>query len=219
MTHLRRALWLLFLLTPFHCFATSVHDLTNLSVNLNIYPNDGTGDNLGGTIFGPGVSLTVGGGTPYYWFNNVDGFAPGSGGGGSTTIFFDSVFGTIGSKSYDPSDLFIDAATLNAGGFTFPTDGSGFTISVPASIGLIVLTGCTDTGCRTFNLITRSGELTLSFEYDAGTGMYYGTGGSFVTGTTPVPEPGTVSLLILGLASIARLRHKKRATVRGLGLF
>ncbi len=212
MTHLRRALWLILLFVPFHCFATSVHDLTNLNVNLNIFPNDGTGDNLGGAIYGSGVSLIVGGGTPYYWFNNVDGFAPGSGGGGSTTIYFDSVVGTIGSHSYD-GNLSIGAATLNADSFTFPTDGSGFTISVPASIGLIVLTGCTDSGCKTFNVSTNSGVLTLSFDYDAGTGMYYGTGGSFVSATTPVPEPGTISLMILGLASIARFRHRNRAPV------
>lgn len=181
MTHFRKALWLILLLTPLNCFATSTHD-SDLSVNLNIFPNDGTGDNLGGTILGPGVNLTVGGGAPYYWFNNVDGFAPGSGGGGSTTIYFDSVFGTIGSKSYE---LFIGAANLNAGGFTFPTDGKDFTISVPASIGLIVLTGCTDSGCKTFNIITKPGVLTLSFDYYAGTGLYYGTGGSFVSTTSP----------------------------------
>jgi hypothetical protein len=210
MTHLRKALWLILLFAPLNCFATSTHD-SDLSVNLNIFPNDGTGDNLGGTILGPGVSLTVGGGTPYYWFNNVDGFAPGSGGGGSTTIYFDSVFGTIGSKSY--SELFIGAATLNAGGFTFPTDGEDFAISVPASIGLIVLTGCTNSGCQTFNVITKPGVLTLSFDYYAGTGLYYGAGGSFVSTTTPVPEPGTISLMILGLASIARLRHRNRAPV------
>ena len=186
-------------LTSLFCFADSVTTLKTLNVSLDIRPNDGSGDNLGGTIWGKGVSLTVGGGTPVDWFSATDGIAPGSGVGGSTTIFFDVVFGTIGKTTYDDSNLFIEAATFNAGGATLPTDGSSFTMAVPASIGLIVLTGCNDQGCTTFNVITQPGVLTMSFSFFDG--LYYAGDASFVSNTA-VPEPSTLSLLAVGLAAL-----------------
>jgi PEP-CTERM motif len=196
------------LLTSLFCFADSVTTLKTLNVSLTIRPNDGLGDNLGGTIWGGGVSLTVGGGTPVDWFSATDGIAPGSGVGGSTTIFFDDVFGTIGKTTYDDSNLLINAADFNAGGATLPTDGSAFTMSVPASIGLIVLTGCNTQGCTTFNVITQTGVLTMSyFFFD---GLYYADSASFVS-TATVPEPSTLSLLAIGLAA---LRWRTKAVAR-----
>lgn len=196
------------LLTSLFCFADSVTTLKTLNVSLTIRPNDGSGDNLGGTIWGKGVSLTVGGGTPVDWFSATDGLAPGSGVGGTTTIFFDNVFGTIGKGTYDASNLSIQAASFNAGGATLPTDGSAFTMSVPASIGLIVLTGCNTQGCTTFNVITQSGVLTMTFFFSDG--LYYADNASFVSNTT-VPEPSTLSLLAIGLAA---LRWRTKAVSR-----
>ncbi len=196
------------LLTSLFCFADSVTTLKTKNVSLTIRPNDGLGDNLGGTIWGGGVSLTVGGGTPVDWFSATDGIAPGSSVGGSTTIFFDDVFGTIGKTTYDSSNLFINAANFNAGGATLPTDGSAFTMSVPASIGLIVLTGCNAQGCTTFNVITQTGVLTMSFSFFDG--LYYADSASFVS-TATVPEPSTLSLLAIGLAA---LRWRAKAVAR-----
>jgi hypothetical protein len=204
MNYVPRILWLLLLLTPIQSFADSALNFNNLNVTLKIFPNE-DGDNLGGEIFGPGVSLNVGGGTPYSWFNNIDGFAPGSPGGGSTNIFFDSVVGKIGTQNYDELD--INEADFNTVGFTFPTNGKNFSITVPASIGVIVLTGCTDSGCQTLNVYSKPGKLTLNFMYF--NGLYYGTPSSFTT----VPEAGTLALVGFGLGLCLVASARKPCTV------
>ena len=56
---------------------------------------------------------------------------------GGTTIFFDSVSGQLGGISYGATDLGLNAVSFNAGGFTFPTNGQDFSITVPASIDVI----------------------------------------------------------------------------------
>jgi hypothetical protein len=187
-------------------FADSVTFLKNLSVNLSVQPNAGFGDNVNGTIFGNGVNLSVGGGTPFEWYG-TDGYAPGSVGGGSTDVFFDFVFGTIGKKFFDDG---INEAHFDTGSFMFPTNGRNFTITLPASFGVIVLTGCTDGGgCYEYDLATRQGTLTMSFQYQ--NGLYYAGDGSFVTSTTAVPEPATLSLLTLGLAALPwQLRRRMK---------
>ena len=198
-------------LISLHCFADSVRNVNNVNASLVILPNDGSGDNAGGTLVGNGLNLTVGGGTPYFWFPATDGFAPGSSGGGSTTIFFDSVFGTIGKNTYDNSNLFIQAAVFNAGGFIFPSDGNGFTVSVPASIGLVVLQTCTDQGCtaccNTLNVTTRPGTLTLSFAFY--NGLYYASRASFASSSATVPEPSTLALLAIGLGVLPWQKYRK----------
>src|ERR1700751_54069 len=70
-----------FLLISVSAFADSTN-FTQLGFDISISPNNGAGDNLGGEIFGTGVSFSVGGGTPSGWFNPFTGYAPGSGGGG-----------------------------------------------------------------------------------------------------------------------------------------
>jgi hypothetical protein len=204
MKHYPRILWVIVLLTSVNLFADTFNDL---NVNLTIRPNDGSGDNLGGTIIGPGVNLVVGGGTPYSWFNNVDGFEPGSPGGGTTQIFFDVAIGMIGSQSWDSCcNLMLDAPIFNAGGFIFPTNGQDFIFRTDAMIDPITFIGCTDDGCNeVFNLITKPGTLTLAFDYFDGTGLYYGDWGSFTT----VPEPGTLGLLAIGIGAVPFRRYKK----------
>src|SRR4029077_16126980 len=104
-------------------------------------------------------------------------------------------YGTLGSQTYLDGDIALNPSTLNAGSFTFPTNGQDFTISVPASLDIItgtILATCS-TVCETFSLTTNPGTLTLSFFYSPVDGMYYGTSGSFTsTATTTVPEPGTL---------------------------
>jgi hypothetical protein len=131
--------------------------------------------------------------------------------GGDTTIFLSNATGTILSKSYDSccNLSFGNTPTFNAGSFTLPTNGQGFTVTVPGSIDVMVFVTCTDTSCATFNLVTRPGTLTLSFVYEPTTGLYYGTGGSFASAVTPVPEPATIGLLALGVGTIPWRRYKK----------
>jgi hypothetical protein len=88
MNRLLRILPIMLGLFSVSAFADNI-TYTNLNVNFNISPNDGSGDNVGGTILGPGVNLLAGGGIPADWFNNDVGYQPGSEDGGPTTIYFD----------------------------------------------------------------------------------------------------------------------------------
>ena len=209
MRQIMRVLLGMLLLTSISAFADS---FTGLGVNFNIQPNNGSGGNLGGLISGPGVNFFAGGGSPFSWFNNSQGVAPGSSGGG-TIIFWEDALGTLGSQTYLDGDIALDSSTLNAGSFTFPTNGQDFTISVPASLGIIagtILTNC-NPGCQTFSLSTNPGTLTLSFFYSPVDGMYYGTSGSFTSAAvTTVPEPGTLGLVSMGLGAVTWVRAKRK---------
>jgi hypothetical protein len=201
------------LLTSISAFANSTN-FTQLGFDIGIRPNDGSGGNLGGTIFGTGVNLAVGGGTPYDWLNSFSGYAPGSGGGGGTTIFFDTVFGQLGGQTYGDSDLGLNAVSFSAGGFTFPTNGQDFSVTVPASID--VITGdffftCPNPTCS-FTLETEPGFLTLSYSYDPTTGLYFASGGSlFADSVAVTPEPATLGFVSIGVGAVAWRKYKQRS--------
>jgi hypothetical protein len=162
------------------------------------------------------VNLTVGGGTRYDFFNNRTGYAPGSGGGGTTTISFDSAIGQVGGHSFGPGDIgfSLGQVAFNAGGFTFPTNGQDFSVTVPASMDVITGTfnifPCPNPTC-TFTLATEPGLLTLSFSYYPTSGLYLGNNGSFIANSIAViPEPGTLSLVSLGIGALAWRKHKQQ---------
>jgi hypothetical protein len=197
---------MIFALASASAFANTVN-YTNLNVSMGISANDGGGDNMGALISGPGVSLFVEGGMPFDWFNGIEGSAPGSSGGGGTTIFSDDAFGTIGAHSFGEGDIELGEFLFDAGSFTFPTNGKDFTVKVPASLELItgtVITQCTNNACPTFTLTTKPGTLTLSF-YVGADGLYYGSSGSFVT----TPEPGSLGLMAIGLVAVACLGYRR----------
>jgi len=209
MRHATRVLLTIFVLTSISALANSVN-YANLNVNFVINPNLGSGENIGGLISGPGVSLLAGGGTFWQWFGVLP-YIPGSTGGGGTDIFWDGAIGELGSQNYSNFGNFslpylaLDPATLNAGSFTFPTNGQNFTITVPASLGVIFGTIVSDCNvCPTFTLATNPGKLTLSFYYS--NGFYWASSGSFTT----TPEPGTLGLVATGIAAATWRRVKKR---------
>jgi hypothetical protein len=193
------------LLTSVSAFADS---FSNLSASLTINPNNGSGGNIGGTITGPGVNLQVGGGA--------------SGGFGGT-IYWDFAIGGLGSQNYTNMGnggafpyLALDPATLNVGGFTFPTnpqDFSTFTVTVPASLGIVTGTieaqGADCNPCKTFVLTTIPGLETMSFQYDPVMGFQF-TGGSFTSSTT-TPEPGALGLMATGIGALTWLRARRKA--------
>jgi len=204
-----RVVLAMLVLTSISAFANS---FTGLGVNFNIQANNGSGGNLGGLISGQGVNFLAGGGTPFSWFNSSQGVAPGSSGGGSI-IFWEDALGTLGSQTYQDGDISLIPSYLNAGSFTFPTNGQDFTISVPASLDIItgtILATCS-TVCETFTLTTNPGTLTLSFYYSPLDGLYYGSSGSFTSAaSTTVPEPGTLGLMGMGIVAVTRRRLQQK---------
>ena|ERR1700678_1775727 len=213
MKHLLRILSVVIVLTSISAFADSVNNFTNLNVNFGIIPNTGSGDNMGGQIFGAGVNLIAVGGPPFSWFGIAPpGYLPGSVGGGTTTIYFDYASGTIGSQSYLGNvELVLLAATFNTGSFTFPTNGQqNFNVTLPASISPI--TGLIEEVCTnandcppSFTLTTKPGTLRLSFTYSSIWDWYEPNSGSFTT----TPEPSTLLLLGTGLLSVIGTARRK----------
>jgi hypothetical protein len=155
---------------------------------------------------------------------------PGSkpvGGRGATgtfggTIYWDFATGQLGSQNYTNMGNFgafpylaLDPSAFNVGGFTFPTnppDWSTFTITVPASIGIITGTieaqGADCNPCKTFVLTTLPGQETLSFQYDPVQGYLF-TGGSF-NSVTATPEPGALGLMATGIGALTWLWVRRK---------
>ncbi|MGA8618371.1 MAG: hypothetical protein WB660_07615 [Candidatus Sulfotelmatobacter sp.] len=198
MTRPLRILPILLVLISLDAFANNIN-FTNLNANFSMTPNFGDGDNVAGSIFGPGINLSFAAGSN--WFFET-GFAPGAVGlGGGTAIFVDIASGTIGSRFYGDDEISVGSADFIIGSFTFPPNRKNFTIIVPASIGL--LHGANIEG-NTFTLATDPGRLTLSF--DSSGGLYYPDSGSFTT----IPESGTFGLTAIGVGTAACFNYKRK---------
>jgi hypothetical protein len=145
--------------------------------------------------YGPGFFIAGFGGTPADFFNTL-GYAPGSTLGGFTDIFFSDGFAKIGPSS---SEIFYNVGTLFLSTITFPTNGQNF--RAPVSVGFDAIGTSVDTG--------------NSFEVSGGAdgyiGFYFSNGTYFADsrGFVETPEPGTLSLLCIGvLGVIARGGNK-----------
>jgi hypothetical protein len=184
---MKRLLWALPLLVA----VMSANALAD-SVNIFLAPNDGSGDNFAFLSQASGVSVNIQGGIPFGAFS-TQGFAPGSGFGLSTDVFFSSGTIQLGNNVYDI--LFSGPGTLFVSSFTFPTNGQGFSILASASFsasGFIFIDGQ-----QTPVSVGGSGLGTMTFSFDPSTGLYYGNLTKF--SSTTVPEPGTLGLMGTGL--------------------
>ncbi len=94
---MRRFLWALPVLLAV-CTGSTFAD----SIIIGLSPNNGTGDNFGFRLSGPGLVISIDGGVDVGYFNDL-GYAPGSTLGGTTTVFFSSDTTTIriGDTTYD----------------------------------------------------------------------------------------------------------------------
>jgi len=176
------------------------------TVQIFLFPNDGSGDNFGFQQQGKGGSIILGGGTPFAYFNAIQGYAAGSPFGGSTPVFIDSVElnGTIVDTIANSS------CTLFIPSFTFPTDGTGVGMQVTATFSGTLVVYDANNHLQQIN-INDHAEGFLSFYYDSTTGLYYPSSPVIFTGTTP--EPGTLGLMttgILGMLGIARRKFTGR---------
>lgn len=206
---MRRFTWalaLMLLVFPASALADSL-TFTLHNARLNIFANDGSGENVGFTLQGGGVFLQGTAGTPYDWFNVFSSYAPGSSFGG-TSLFISSVdAGHVGGFGSDDISIDCCTATLFVSSFTFPTNGKSFTVSLPASISSI--TGTISSTGQQFTLLVPSGKLKISFAYDSSSGMYVPVGNALYT---TAPEPASLFLMGTGLFATLGLVRRRRAS-------
>ena len=155
-----------------------------------------SGDNFGAFLWGPGIAVGLGGGTPEDFFGGSFGYAPGTTLGGSTDLFISGGFAQIGKNGYELLPL--EVGTLFMSSITLPTNGKDFRANV--EVGFSVLMEIVDTG-EPLN-VRGAAQGHIDFEYFDGT--YYP--GDFVQ----APEPATLLLLATGLVSIGWLKRRGR---------
>ena len=198
---MKRFLWatpMLFLLMSGSAFASSV------STFIFLQPNDGSGDNFGFFQQGGGVTIGIGGGTPYDFFN-IDGYAPGSTLGGSTDVFIDGGFVKFGGNFHELD--FSGPGTLFLSSFTLPTNGKDFTINSGA---FFAFSAILDNG-QTFDVFGHApGKMRFTF----GEGIYT----TQPVRLSTVPEPSTLGFLatgVIGIFALARCKgHSRRPCAR-----
>jgi hypothetical protein len=174
-----------------------------LNTNVAIGPNEGVGDNVGVTLSGQGVFIFALGGTPTSWFDTGQPYFPGEGGLGPTSIFWDTANLQIGSTLYEFDQFDLAPTGLNAPNITFPSNGKDFTVSFPWTPELFgtINSNCPSSGCN-FDFVGKPGTVRLSFFFLDGT--YYANTASFTT----IPEPGTLTLIGIGIGVVGWRRFK-----------
>jgi len=165
------------------------------SIRIGLLPNDGSGDNFGFFQQSGGVTVFVGGGTPFDFFN-VFGYVPGTTLGGSTDVFFGGGVIRIDGTWYDIS--FDAPGALFMSSFTLPNNGKDFT----AHVGLdFSASGSIFNPDQTFISVGGGAKGTIKFSLVDG--VYYP--GSFVQ----APEPGALVLVGTGLIGILGIYRRR----------
>jgi hypothetical protein len=205
-----RILPTVFALISITAFADTVR--FDLNSNVSLGPNEGAGDNVFVNLFGQGVSIGALGGTLTFWFDSGQPYFPGDPGLGPTTVEWDTAGLQIGSTSYDFDQFDLSFTDLEAPGITFPTNGKDFTVSFPWTWALdgTILTNCPSSGCD-FLFVGQPGTLSFSYVYDPSVGAYLADSASFST-----PEPGTLTLLAIGIGALGWRRRFRSFRFRGI---
>jgi PEP-CTERM motif-containing protein len=158
------------------------------------------------------VSVLVQGVTPAGWFGPQPSF-PGDSVLGPTTITWDDNLGlAIGSKFYDPGQFEVFPTVLDLPFFTLPAKGNfPFTDAIFPNFVLELdgktLTNCPSTGC---NFAFRSLPGTLDFEW-----LYQDGAWHAASATLSVPEPGTLTLLVIGIGAVGWRKLRSASLARG----
>lgn len=205
MTHLRLAIAILLAAFAQYSYADSIPTFHATQATMVMFPNDGSGDNIGFLFTGPGLEISgIAGMACFDWCSGP--VSPDT--AASTSQIFISNFNTVivGGITYDPNSLtFTGPSTFfdDAGGLN-PVTG--------------VLVGSDATGAFQFNLtLPTNGGWQLSFvpTTDAfGNPAIAFTNGTFsASAPLPTPEPGTIGLMLTGLAGIFGVGVKRKRTV------
>jgi len=166
------------------------------SVKIDLFPNDGSGDNFGASVRQGSQFTVVFGGTPPDFLSGTRGHRPGDTVGGSADLFVSGGRVKIHGTSFDLEPLEVGSIFMTS--FVLPTNGKDFTAKVMISFSALMLILDTDQTLPVGG--SASGHIKFHFE----DGTYFPD--EFIQ----TPEPGTLGLLGTGLATIAGLMRRKR---------
>jgi hypothetical protein len=193
----RLAIALLFAGCVQAAYADSIPVFHITEATMSMRQNDGSGDNISFTFSGPGVMITgIAGMGCYAW---CSGFPISEPSGSPSQVFLSGSYQTavIGGVSYEPTFLFLDIFSSDGGlnGSTIGTVGDGdnflqFRMTAPTNGSWNLI----------FNKVDAQG---------GNPAYYYFAGGSFEASATLAPEPGTIGLVLTGLAGMAGLARRK----------
>src|SRR5215831_9611410 len=205
---MKRFLWAITLLPLAGAPCTYAQSVTQSSTTFAF--NIG-GDNLGSEFKGPGVNLFASGdmncpgASPGGWcsFGGNESNLPGASLNPNAQLSYSFVTGSLTFEGQTFTDLSINSPTgLGAQGFTFPTNGKGFTVTLPGAMGGIQVTAFNPVmgDFQVFDLGVGPGKMVLNFDFVQGfpggpPSFYRFTQGTFTTGVA-TPEPSTASLLL-----------------------
>jgi hypothetical protein len=206
MKYLRWVVAILLVLIARGAYADSIPAFVITTATIFVSPGI---DNAAFALTGPGTNISGFGGIACQDWCNFQSFPAGSispvgfGLEGISLSGFDSA--EIGGQNFDTSTAILGSITLNvSGGFTFPTNFAGqtFTACVPATIpGSITGSAGFGEGFTQFSLHTpQNGTFCSTWNFDAASGTFQFAQGKFVA--TTIPEPGTFSLVILGVLAL-----------------
>ncbi len=200
------ALWCLVGAGPVSATSIPTFDITFTSAFVG--PNDGTGDNVGFRLLGPGTEIIGGGGTPCCFGS----FSPGDEVPGfSAGIFFSGGVGKLGGRVNDFFTILSGGVSLDGGTLPSASEGADLFGSVTFGGGFVVDGGVDDRG-NPFLLNGASTGLSSTWDFDGSGFQFVGAFGESGTPPAPTPEPATLVLLGSGLLAASVFGRKRLAS-------